>query len=568
MSQYVAGYVRVSTPQQSERSSVINQEIALRDYAKRKSADVRIYRDIGVSAKSQDRPEFQRLLSHIRQGKIHTVAVTKLDRITRRLKDLIELQEMLEHYEIEFIAITQNIDTRSPAGRFMFHSLGSIAQLEREITAERVAENMRARAHRKKWNGGVIPFGYTTRQRVIDEWFTKRAILELSNRDERSDLVSIADMKQRLKSTPRTVAEAETNANRITPVPKTLVIDVHEAPIIRKIYDIFLKTGSFRHVVHEINRQGYRTRSKKYWPSQTVKRILQNPIYCGTLTYNKRRTSGKTSKPRPISEHIYAEKAVDPIISKQIYDKAQKLKANRHQHQNRGGSIRYPLTGLLRCSRCGSKMYAVTYRTNRDISTTYSYYRCNGHVSKGTSYCTGMSIARSKLESFVENTLRNFALNPAKLESLVNTQLMAQKKNSGCQREHHKKVRAKMESLDQKRSRLIELYEDGLIDKAQFKKRDSTFASERQRLKRELPVADAERHTSQENPDAKTIARQFKDINDIYQGLEVIEQQVLLRTVFDSVIIDDHDITFRIYNNMPSFVNGDCMDRGSSPRPA
>ena len=150
-------YIRVSTEMQAERDSVINQEVGLCEYAKKHGFDIELYKDIGIFAKDQNRPEFQRLLNDIRNRKITTVIVTKLDRITRRLRDLIELKEFFETYETNFISITQNLDTTTPIGRFTFYILGLVAQWEREVTAERVADDMCARARRKKWNGGVIP---------------------------------------------------------------------------------------------------------------------------------------------------------------------------------------------------------------------------------------------------------------------------------------------------------------------------------------------------------------------------------------------------------------------------
>ena len=115
------------------------------------SIDYKLYKDIGISGKDKDRPAFQKMTDDVETGRVNSVVVTKLDRITRSLKDLIYLKELFDEYDVSFVSITQNLDTSTPMGRFSFFVLGLVAQLEREVTAERVAEDMKTRAKRKKW---------------------------------------------------------------------------------------------------------------------------------------------------------------------------------------------------------------------------------------------------------------------------------------------------------------------------------------------------------------------------------------------------------------------------------
>jgi site-specific DNA recombinase len=93
----------------------------------------------------------------VRAGRIRSIVVSKLDRISRSLADLLDLMRLFEEHEVKFISLRDNIDTA--VGRFMLHILGAIAELERAITAERVAEDMKLRARRGKRNGGLAPYG-------------------------------------------------------------------------------------------------------------------------------------------------------------------------------------------------------------------------------------------------------------------------------------------------------------------------------------------------------------------------------------------------------------------------
>ncbi len=157
-------YVRVSTTQQIDRESLQTQEERLRQYCKIHGYSIyKVYREEGVSAKDIKRPKLEELMQDIENKKVQAVLVAKLDRITRSLKDLINLIEFFQEHDVKLISLTQNIDTTGSMGRFMLNLLGAVAQVEREMTAERVSEDMHHRALAGKWNGGIIPYGYTTR---------------------------------------------------------------------------------------------------------------------------------------------------------------------------------------------------------------------------------------------------------------------------------------------------------------------------------------------------------------------------------------------------------------------
>lgn len=203
--QWDAGYPRVSTDIQVEREALQNQVQALEAYAAAHGLRLRLYPEAGLSAKDTDRPQLQALLADVRAGRVRSVVVTKLDRISRSLADLLDLMRLFEQHGVKFISLRDNIDTAGPVGRFMLHILGAIAELERAITAERVAEDMKLRARRGKWNGGLAPYG----RRVAD--------------------------------------------GKLEIVPE-------EAAVLHRMRELLLETRAWRGVVVALNRQGLRTR--------------------------------------------------------------------------------------------------------------------------------------------------------------------------------------------------------------------------------------------------------------------------------------------------------------------
>lgn len=136
----VAIYCRVST----EEQDADKQEEACIEYCKRNNYEiVRIYKDVGISGMKLYRPAFQELLKDMRAYKFDTIMVTKIDRLARSLQHLLSLFEEFKNKGIQFIAITQNIDTTSAAGKMQLQIMGAFAEFERNIISERTKEGLK-----------------------------------------------------------------------------------------------------------------------------------------------------------------------------------------------------------------------------------------------------------------------------------------------------------------------------------------------------------------------------------------------------------------------------------------
>lgn len=130
------GYVRVST---------LDQRLDVQHEALKRSGCERTFDDT-VSGKVADRPGLQKALDILRDG--DTLVVWKLDRLGRSVKQLVDLVSRFEEEGIHFVSLTDSIDTSTPAGRFFFHVMASLAEMERELTVERTRAGLEtARAH-------------------------------------------------------------------------------------------------------------------------------------------------------------------------------------------------------------------------------------------------------------------------------------------------------------------------------------------------------------------------------------------------------------------------------------
>ena len=155
------GYVRVSTEDQSVNGvSLAAQEERIRasGVASARRVD-EILIDQGVSAKSLDRPAMQKILAGIRAGAIGTVVVTKLDRMTRSLRDLADLLALCAKHDVALVSLSESLDTSTAAGRLLVNLLGSVAEWEREAIGERTAAAL-AHKREKRQAYGRVPFGW------------------------------------------------------------------------------------------------------------------------------------------------------------------------------------------------------------------------------------------------------------------------------------------------------------------------------------------------------------------------------------------------------------------------
>jgi site-specific DNA recombinase len=155
------GYLRVSTEGQAEKGvSLEAQEKKVRAMAEVQGAELtEIISDGGESAKSLARPGMARLLALVDAGKVDTVIIAKLDRLTRSVKDLAELLERFERKNVSLVSVAESLDTRTAAGRLVLNVMASVSQWERETIGERTKD---ALAH-KKGKGervGTVPFGF------------------------------------------------------------------------------------------------------------------------------------------------------------------------------------------------------------------------------------------------------------------------------------------------------------------------------------------------------------------------------------------------------------------------
>lgn len=125
------------------------------------------YDDGGFSGGNMDRPALMRLMEDIKAGKIQTVVVYKIDRLTRSLMDFAKLVEVFDAHGVTFVSITQSFNTTTSMGRLTLNVLLSFAQFEREVAGERIRDKIAASKRKGMWTGGTVPLGYDVENRKL-----------------------------------------------------------------------------------------------------------------------------------------------------------------------------------------------------------------------------------------------------------------------------------------------------------------------------------------------------------------------------------------------------------------
>jgi DNA invertase Pin-like site-specific DNA recombinase len=125
------------------------------------------YDDGGYSGGTLNRPSLQALLMDIKAGKIDSVVVYKIDRLTRCLTDFSKLVEVFDAHGVTFVSVTQSFNTTTSMGRLTLNVLLSFAQFEREVTGERIRDKIAASKKKGWWMGGTPPLGYGHKDRQL-----------------------------------------------------------------------------------------------------------------------------------------------------------------------------------------------------------------------------------------------------------------------------------------------------------------------------------------------------------------------------------------------------------------
>ena len=284
----MAIYIRRSTDEEHQPYTLEAQQTKLDAYITSQPGWhlVAVYSDDASGAKI-DRPGLHKALTAARAGQFDILLVYRVDRLTRRIRDLSYLVDELDKTNVAFRSATEPFDTATPAGRMMVQMLAVFAEFERAMIIDRVINGMERKAAKGRWTLGIAPYGYT-----------------------------------------------------IDPDDHVLVRHGDEAAIVVEIFRLYTyrRVGT-RVIANRLNQRGLRRRSGRPWSHKTVADVLVNRVYLGEIHF--RDIVVDHTHPKIIDAKTF--ELADKILTQRGENPAKKAAAFSEYHLT--GKIGCPLCG-------------------------------------------------------------------------------------------------------------------------------------------------------------------------------------------------------------------------------
>ncbi|ATD47295.1 recombinase family protein [Clostridium perfringens] len=424
----IAIYCRVSTEEQSENGySIDEQERLLEEWCKKMGYVIyKCYSDRGISGKNiKDRPALKELLSDAKAGKFDMVISWKINRVSRKLEDVLKIVNILEKNNITFKSYSEPFETDTPAGRMQFQMMALIGEFERGTIAQNVKMGMIAKAKSGNWCGGRV-LGY--------------------------DLV------------PNNSPEEEKKGKN------KLEINEKEAEIVRFIFNEYSKGKGYKAITNQINKLGYKTKKGNNFSVGSIRDILTNPVYIGEIRYNVRQNWSEKRRRNINPNPIRVKGKHEAIIDRELWDKVQLILESKKGKPSRIYDGEYPLTGILRCPKCGAGM-VISRTTNTLADGTkkrIAYYCCGNWKNKGTSVCNSNTIRVDKANEYVFKKIEELVSNEAMIKAVVKNINKERKEKVKPAKRLLGDIDKELEKLDKRKRKIFEAYEDDIITKEEF----------------------------------------------------------------------------------------------------
>lgn len=353
-------YLRVSTEKQVDGYSIDAQRKNVEKLADLKNFQiVREYVDAGFSgADVQNRPAFTQMMKDIQEEKdgIQYVLSFKLSRMGRNAIDTLESLRKMQRHGVNILTDDGAVDSSSAYGNFFILIMSGLAEMERENILAQTFAGRVEKARQGRYNGGQAPYGYR--------------ITNGNTRDQKG----------------------------------ILEINEDEAPLIRLIFDRYVnhEKGDGK-VASYLLSHGYikavRQNGKLVFIDESfVGQVIRNEVYTGTIVYGKRKNvknpdTGKVStRLRDKSDWYRADGLHEPIISKELFDKAQRIREKNTHNQPKVYNPEHVaiFSGLLVCPVCGAPMHGVGGMGKVKLDGKHGggqyYYSCSNHRRRHGEY--------------------------------------------------------------------------------------------------------------------------------------------------------------------------------------
>ena len=347
------------------------------------------YEDAGKSGKSiEGRVSFNQMMEDIKSGKdgVSYVLVFKLSRFGRNAADVLATLQVMQDFGVNLICVEDGIDSSKDAGKLMISVLSAVAEIERENIRIQTMEGRMQKDREGKWNGGFAPYGY-----------------------------SLIDGK--------------------------LEVNEEEAVAIRMIFDQYVNTdlganGIAKYLEnHGINKIARQNGKNPLFDAALIRRIIQNPVYSGKISYGRRRTEkvhGTRNEYRQVKkdDYLLVDGLHEALVSEEVWEQAQvKVAAQAKKYEKVNCDKRekiHLLSGILKCPVCGAGMYGNKSIKKRKDGSNYKdfyYYGCkHRNMTRGHKCDYKKQVHEEMLDASVAEVISKLVSNP-KFSDLIRNKI-------------------------------------------------------------------------------------------------------------------------------------------------
>ena len=478
---------------QGESNSISNQKQMLEDFARRNGLpNPTHFTDDGISGTRFDRPGFLAMMEEVEAGRVEAIVIKDMSRLGRDYLKVGQVMEVLRQRGVRLIAINDGVDSLKGDDDFTpFRNI--MNEFYARDTSRKIRSVFKSKGMSGKHLTGTVIYGYL--------WDEKR---------------------------------------------EHWLVDEEAAEVVRRIFSLTLEGyGPYRiacklsadrieiPVVHLARFNEGVNRSKPVkdpygWGSSTIVNILKKREYLGHTINFKTRKHFKDKKSHYVSEDEWTifENTHEAIIDQQTFDLAQKIRSNVRRYPNGWGEAA-PLTGLLYCADCGSKMYV--HRTNN--GKRISQYTCSNYtkVPCGTLCPTQHRINESAVLTLVSDTLRAIAEYSRNdrtefIHTVQETQVAQQSADISKKR---RRLAAAQKRAGELEKLICKIYEDNALGKlpdARYRALDAQYAKEQDAL--EIEIAELEKAVTGYEQSQKS-AEKFIALIDKYENFDTLTNTML-----------------------------------------
>lgn len=467
---YVGIWIRVSTEDQARGESPEHHIARAREYAKWNGWTVReVYDLAGVSGKTvKEHPEARRMQRDIERGHITGLIFSKLARLARNTKELLEFSDFFRQHSADMISLQEKIDTSTPAGRLFYTMIAAMAQWEREEIADRVNASIKIRAKLGKNLGGAAPFGY--------EW----------------------------------------KENKLVP-------NAIEAPIRKRMYELFDETKRRKSVAKMLNNEGYRTRNGSKFTDTTVVRLLQDTTAKGTYRANHTyRDDNKKLHLKPESDWVLTP--VPPIISEELWQRCNDVLDKRKEKRPIGPRPLHLFTGILKCG-CGGAMYVFSR------SPKYVCPKCRN------------KIPAEDLDNVVREELKDFFVSREKIQE----HLRAADANLSTLRDRLASHTTQLDRVRAEMRKVYQLFQADQVSPDGFGKLYKPLEEQERALAVELPTLQGELDVMEMRlASAGEVASEAIDLYRLWPTMKREDKRRVLESIVEMITLNGDTIDIRL----------------------